>query len=332
MIDCDDDNPDVHPRNEERCDNNIDDDCRCDHSLGTNVTGQPILLLTGAVQCVASESFLDCSRTERSDSAPTGMCSNDASPGVYYHGYNASDSDNCYYCGTTFGLRCQEDGVGCTTKEIDCQNCSEPDFSSLPVSRQTCRQPDGGCSDLEPPQWALIDSGDPYDDCGFVACDGYYWGIENFRCYAKLNQEASRVDCKAGGLCETAQDRCTAESERETSPVGQAACTQTVGGCSGIVAPVVENQPNNTDVFDECNDTFICNESGSGGGPFYYGVIDDDGNSLNNGECYYRADITSATGASACNGEGACQSRIEACSTSAIGEPVEKPAYVRIPD
>ena len=63
MIDCDDDNPDVHPRNEERCDNDIDDDCRCDHSLGTNVTGQPILLLTGAVQCVASESFLDCSRT-----------------------------------------------------------------------------------------------------------------------------------------------------------------------------------------------------------------------------------------------------------------------------
>lgn len=322
MIDCDDGNAEVHPRNQERCDNNIDDDCRCDHSVGTDVTGQPILLLTGAVQCVADESFLDCSRSERSDGSPTGICSGSDAPGVYYHGFNSDDSDNCYYCGTSFGLTCQSEGVGCTQKEADCISCGEPDFSALPLMRQTCRQPGEGCSDLEPPQWDLITSEDPYEDCGFVNCAGYYWGIDNNRCYGKLDQEASRVDCKAGGVCETAFDRCTNETQRSDEPLEQALCTQTIDGCDGVQDPVVENQSNNTDIFSECSDPFSCTESGTGGGPFYYGVIDDDGNSLENGECYYRADILAEDGANACNGNGACQSRLEACSTSAIGEAV----------
>ncbi|MBT6435376.1 MAG: hypothetical protein HOK28_19930 [Deltaproteobacteria bacterium] len=322
MIDCDDGNAEVHPRNEERCDNSIDDDCRCDHSVGANVTGQPILLLTGAVQCVSDEAFLDCSRPERSDGSSTGLCSGGDLPGVYYYGFSSDDSDNCYYCGTSYGLQCQSDGVGCTEKQDDCETCAEPDYSSLPLMRQTCRQPGGGCSDLEPPQWELITVGDPYDDCGFVSCAGYYWGIENNRCYGKLDQEAARVDCKPGGECETAFDRCSAEAQRSELPLEQALCTQTIGGCDGVQDPVVENQPNNADVFDQCSDPFICDNSGDGGGPFYYGVIDDDGNSLANGECYFRADILSADGANACNGSGDCQTRLEACSTSAIGEAV----------
>lgn len=335
MIDCNDGDANVHPRNVEACNNNFDDDCRCDHSSPGSTAlaiGQSIFLLTGEQQCEADDSNLDCSRSLRSDPSPTGFCSGPEEPGVYYFGFRSEDSDHCYYCGTSFGLSCNTEGTGCTQKENDCTGCLEPDISLMPAIRQTCRAPNGGCVELEPPEWSLVTTGDPYGDCGFLNCDGFYWGIENARCYAKANQPAENVDCKAGGLCETSTDRCPQESERNPTPLAQGLCTKTTAGCTGNQSPVVEPQLNNEDIYNECNDEFVCNDSGTGGGPYYYGVVDDDGNSQVNGNCYFRADILSQNGGSACDGASSCQTRYEACTTSAMGEQVTGRPVCEIPN
>ena len=327
-IDCDNGNRNINPSMHEICGNTVDEDCRCDHDpqdrvMGSegSVIGLPVVDLAGIRACRSQDAYLHCDAQVRSDDTTPGLCAD--RPQSYYHGYfgpTASDRD-CYFCGESFGRDC---GAGvCTTKEADCAVCDAadpPDASLLAFARPLCATAGGGCRGLEEPLWEAITESDPNGDCGGFACTGYYAGIVDGRCYEKRAQTAEEVRCRGYAQCETAADLCPGETAAAAEPMAlPGICQKVTGGCSETMEPNFAPQDNGEDLFDDCDATYVCNtnDDSNGGGPFYHGVRDPTLNdNLDNPFCYLNAEVSDA----ACNGQGACQSRAEACALADEGE------------
>lgn len=329
FVDCDDDEAQVNPSATEVCGNTVDEDCRCDHDpaslpVGQNgsVIGLPTKRLDDSLNCSAPFDALNCGLNPRSDSNAVGLCSDE--PNAYYRGAFTSSTTGdkaCFYCGASFGNNCGQTQA-CTTKEDDCNPCSDsgtPDEADIAQARPMCRDlAPATCAGLTPPTWDEVGVADPFDDCGLVACTGFYAGITNGRCFERADQTADEVLCKAGGVCQTAQDLCALETMAKSTHVPQGLCSIASSGCTGATAAVYSAQANGQDAFDECNSAFDC----AAGSAFYFDLVDDTPSDGNNAlTCKLRADVSNSAcgGAPLSNGASSCQTRAQACIASGQG-------------
>ncbi len=341
LLDCDDQNPDVHPNADEICDNGVDDDCRCDHGQSL---GEPSRTLDGQPACASGEEHLRCAEWPRSDPTQPGTCDDGSGP-LYYYGYVSSGSGEraCHACAATFGAQCvyTEDGSGnvvaghCSTREEACQSCAVR--GAVVEARPLCSEEvTGSCAGQTAPAWQPL-AGDPYEDCGVVSCAGYFsgrGGPSNAQCFALADAPAAAVSCAGLGscdevappccdgstpelCCQPAAAVCTSGRGPQATPLPMALCQKVVGGCAyPSTAPVLAAQALGEDLFGECNDSFVCN-SAAGGGPFYDGIRGTPA------QCFFKDDVSGT----ACNGAGACQSQAQACAAVPSGtRPAPKPA------
>ena len=135
------------------------------------------LLSMEAEPALRENAYLSCSRLPRSDPEPTGLCSELDTP--YFAGFVEDEGGRlgaCMSCGLLFGLQCLTDG-GCSDPEYDCRACNVPDEVFAP--RPHCTEPNAlTCRNDITPAFEPIFGLDPYEDCGELSCEGYYFGIE----------------------------------------------------------------------------------------------------------------------------------------------------------
>ena len=319
----------------------LDDDCRCDHdpfnrpvSDSDSVIGKPRMdledLTTGvrpAAACSGELGHLSCNRDElpRSDANCVGSCADGPSDycstdGPYHHGYFESPSSHqdCYLCEEEFGYNCSDTTGSCTTKAEDCIVCDAPAPTADTASslmQPLCTNSGPGCTELEGPTWVGQVGTDVSYECDEVSCAGYYCMLNNDLCYEKADQTADEVLCNGAETCERAADLCPIETQCKVLALEPPLCQRAVSGCSDTTSPVYQPQDNNTDQFNQCNDTFTCDSSFNGQGPFFHGIRND---SSDRAQCYLRANVNN----SSCDGTGDCQTRIEACSSSGEGNIV----------
>ena len=326
-IDCDDTNPIVSPAAIELCGNEIDEDCRCDHDdrdrpIGpASAISKPSLALDGSRACAEENTYLSCSRLPRSDPEPTGLCSELDTP--YFAGFVEDEAGllgACMSCGLLFGLQCLADG-GCSDPEYDCRACNVPDEVFAP--RPHCTEPNAlTCRNDIAPTFDPIFGLDPYEDCGELSCEGYYFGIDGEQCFRRADIRAAEVLCQGAEACEDAATLCPSGQKNDT-PESMPLCTYVSDGCQGITPPVFTNQVVGSDVFGACNDAYQCDQASDTEGPFYHGIYTDGGLAY----CFYKAPVEN----NACNGSGACQSKTEACLIANRGSPVGSRPQCELP-
>ncbi|MEZ0314009.1 MAG: putative metal-binding motif-containing protein [Myxococcota bacterium] len=237
-IDCADNNAAIHPNADERCDDNIDNDCSCDHGSAISGTGGVV----SGVDCFNPDTYLDCSRTERV-STPSGTC-DETTGGVFYARYGNLEADpqrrfGCFPCRASYGLTCGADGASCSAKSEACcvaGACPLPDTLTSaggggrgsPVFRPFCAEPDAGsCTCTVGPSWhgaaantepnnggVLLDD---RDDCGAIDCTPYFFGVDpaDGRCYTRADIPSAEAFCLGKPLCAPAvvnPDCCTGET------------------------------------------------------------------------------------------------------------------------
>jgi len=101
----------------------------------------------------------------------------------------------------------------------------------------TCQQCDGEGFCLP-----VAEDSDPFEDCGGVACEGYYWGWQGDTCYAALGSlDAEAVGCTDVGTCKGPAEACPDATQGNAGTVCPTTCqgndpdtcTGTIpGGCT----------------------------------------------------------------------------------------------------
>ena len=223
FVDCDDAKNNVHPCQNNRCD---------DGGLDTNCSGHVKIC------------------------APSATC---ASLG-YFDGFSGSadgaGNPRCLFNGNAYSEMCGgADSSVCSDPTAICTNAPAPG-ADTGFSRRICHEAAGCAGSTAPNDTLAIVSGDPHNDCGGIKCDGsagspaYYDGFvinaTAIDCHYRADIDATNADCKANATCQVASDKCPSSSQGGVAPGSIVVACQVPAGCSGTT-PLSSSDANNVD-------------------------------------------------------------------------------------
>ncbi len=203
-----------------------------------------------------------------------------------------------YTCGND-GVTCANQAEGCCVENACPSNAliDATDASHAPVIyRPYCAEPVAGtCTCGVPPAWQQVaphteaSAGgirlDDREDCGAIDCTSYYLGVDSSdgRCYRRSTIPADQAFCMGKPLCaagdtsptccngETGANCCEGPGDRCNTWEGRGAeasstrptCQQVaVGTCVGQNGPTYQFIPVNTDPFNDCAGSIMCDGAG----------------------------------------------------------------------
>ena len=233
FIDCDDAKANVHPCQNNRCD---------DGGLDTNCSGQ-VDICADAASCQALGYF----------DAFSGATDGAGAPRCLFNGKSFTP-----ICGGADSSVCNDPSVVCTAAPTA--------GADTGFSRRACHEPAGCTGSTAPTDTVAITSGDPHNDCGGVACDGSTGGQAYYSswvtnptaldCYFRANVAAGATNCKADATCDTAADKCPSSAQGAVAQAITTACTVPTG-CTGTTAPGSAVGNNVDDPLGTCT-TSVC--------------------------------------------------------------------------